>query len=72
MPYQLSTSQLIGLLSALAVSYFYAQFWQEARKNPALAMSLGDAATIRELRGEEPVADDGEDDDERGGRRGGG
>ncbi len=62
-PYQLSTSQIIGLLSAVAVAYFYARFWDEARKNPELAMSLGDAATIRELRGEEAVADEPENDD---------
>jgi phosphatidylglycerol:prolipoprotein diacylglycerol transferase len=55
-PYQLSTSQLIGLFSALAVAFFYTRFWEEARKNPALAMSLGDAATIRALKGE--VAED--------------
>jgi phosphatidylglycerol:prolipoprotein diacylglycerol transferase len=69
LPYQLSTSQLIGLLSALAVSYFYARFWEEARKNPTLSMSLGDAASIRELKGESalpPVAaeDDEEDEDD--------
>jgi phosphatidylglycerol:prolipoprotein diacylglycerol transferase len=64
-PYQLSTSQLIGLLSALAVSFFYARFWEQARKNPRLAMSLGDEATIRELRGEtEPPDEDEEDDDD--------
>jgi phosphatidylglycerol:prolipoprotein diacylglycerol transferase len=51
-PYQLSTSQLIGVLSALTVSYFYARFWEDARKNPGLAMSLGDPATIRALKGE--------------------
>jgi hypothetical protein len=67
-PYVLSTSQLIGLFSALAVSYFYASFWEEARKNPTLAMSLGDVATIRELRGEaaEPEQVDDEDDEEEG------
>jgi phosphatidylglycerol:prolipoprotein diacylglycerol transferase len=54
LPYQLSTSQLIGLSSGLAVSYFYARFWDEARKTPKLAMSLGDAATIRELGGHPP------------------
>jgi phosphatidylglycerol:prolipoprotein diacylglycerol transferase len=68
LPYQLSTSQLIGLLSALTVSYFYARFWEEARKNPTLSMSLGDAATIRELKGESavpvPVADDEDEDDD--------
>jgi phosphatidylglycerol---prolipoprotein diacylglyceryl transferase len=50
--YQLSTSQLIGLLSALAVAYFYARLWEQARKNPNLAMSVGDAESIRELKGE--------------------
>jgi phosphatidylglycerol:prolipoprotein diacylglycerol transferase len=53
-PYQLSTSQLIGVLSALAVSYFYARFWEDARKAPRLAISLGDAAVIRELGGHPP------------------
>jgi phosphatidylglycerol:prolipoprotein diacylglycerol transferase len=41
---QLSTSQWIGLLTALLVSYFYAKFWVEARKQPKVAMgkaSLG-------------------------------
>ncbi len=36
---QLSTSQWIGLLTALLVSYFYAKFWEEARKSPKAAMS---------------------------------
>jgi len=64
-PYQLSTSQLIGLFSALAVAFFYTRFWEEARKNPALAMSLGDAATIRALKGE--VAEDEADEEEEEG-----
>jgi phosphatidylglycerol:prolipoprotein diacylglycerol transferase len=71
-PYQLSTSQLIGFLSALVVAYFYARFWEQARKNPRLAMSLGDAAAIRELKGEsaeppekdEPTADEEPQPDE--------
>jgi phosphatidylglycerol---prolipoprotein diacylglyceryl transferase len=65
-PYQLSTSQLIGLLSALAVSYFYARFWEDARKSPALAMSLGDPMSIRALKGEseeEAVAEEEKDED---------
>ncbi len=72
-PYQLSTSQLIGLLSSLTVAYFYARFWDESRKSPRLAMSLGDSATIRALGGELPGedrgadADDGEDDKEEDG-----
>jgi phosphatidylglycerol:prolipoprotein diacylglycerol transferase len=66
LPYQLSTSQLIGMLSALAVSFFYARFWEDARKNPKLAMSLGDPVSIRELKGEsaEPAVVDEEDEDE--------
>ena len=72
-PYTLSTSQVIGLLSALVVSFFYARFWQQARKNPKLAMSLGDPVSIRALKGEsaeaevardeheEPDEDEGED-----------
>ncbi|HEX3770699.1 MAG TPA: hypothetical protein VHV30_07545, partial [Polyangiaceae bacterium] len=68
-PYQLSTSQLIGVLSALVVSFFYARFWEDARKHPRMAMSLGDEATIRRLRGstddtsDDPVAAP-EDDEE--------
>jgi phosphatidylglycerol:prolipoprotein diacylglycerol transferase len=64
LPYQLSTSQLIGLLSALAVSFFYARFWESARKNPRLAMSLGDEAMIRELKGEAAPSDEDEEKDE--------
>jgi phosphatidylglycerol:prolipoprotein diacylglycerol transferase len=49
---QLSTSQWIGFLTALAVSFFYAQFWDMARKQPkAAAMSpetLG-AGAVAEL-----------------------
>ncbi|HEY6458707.1 MAG TPA: prolipoprotein diacylglyceryl transferase family protein [Polyangiaceae bacterium] len=65
-PYQLSTSQLIGVLSALAVSALYASFWESARKTPRLAMSLGDEDSIRELKGEtaEPVRAEEEEDDE--------
>ncbi len=37
---QLSTSQWIALGTALLVSYFYAQYWAEARRSPNLAMSL--------------------------------
>jgi phosphatidylglycerol:prolipoprotein diacylglycerol transferase len=51
-PYQLSTSQLIGVGSALVVAFFYARYWEDARKNPRLAMSLGDVSSIRKLRGE--------------------
>jgi phosphatidylglycerol:prolipoprotein diacylglycerol transferase len=54
---QLSTSQWIALTTALAVSYFYAQFWQSARKAPAMAMALGEGAMLEveeEKKEEEP------------------
>ena len=64
-PYQLSTSQLIGVGSALVVAFFYARFWEEARKTPRLAMSLGDMHSIRKLRGEadEPQGRTQDDDE---------
>jgi phosphatidylglycerol:prolipoprotein diacylglycerol transferase len=62
-PYQLSTSQLIGMTSALVVAFFYARYWEEARKNPRLAMSLGDMTSIRKLRGD-PDVPGAPDDDE--------
>jgi phosphatidylglycerol---prolipoprotein diacylglyceryl transferase len=67
-PYQLSTSQLIGMLSAVVVSFFYARLWDDARKNPALAMTLGDPMTIRALKGEsaeEPTAEEDEEEGEK-------
>jgi phosphatidylglycerol---prolipoprotein diacylglyceryl transferase len=57
--YQLSTSQLIGFLSALLASFFYARLWEQARKNPKLAMSVGDPVAIRELSGEPASEEDG-------------
>jgi phosphatidylglycerol:prolipoprotein diacylglycerol transferase len=67
-PYQLSTSQLIGVGSALAVSLFYARFWEEARKNRSLAMSIGDRAAIAALKGEDP--NDERDEEEEEGEHG--
>jgi phosphatidylglycerol:prolipoprotein diacylglycerol transferase len=54
----LSTSQWIAVLSALTVSYFYAQYWQASRKSPKLAMSLeslgeGAASPAPESKGKE-------------------
>ncbi len=67
-PYQLSTSQLIGLASALTVSFFYARFWEQARKAPKIAMSLGDPASIRALKlaesGDAPQDEGGAAEDE--------
>jgi phosphatidylglycerol:prolipoprotein diacylglycerol transferase len=47
-PMQLSTSQWIGLLTALLASFFYGIYWQEARKRPAMAMALGEGALEQE------------------------
>ena len=38
---QLSTSQLIAVITGLMVSYFYARFWENARRSPKLAMAMG-------------------------------
>jgi len=60
----LSTSQWIGLLSALLVSYFYAQFWAAARKQPG-AMSkatLGPGAAAPS--GDADKDDEDEEDEE--------
>jgi phosphatidylglycerol:prolipoprotein diacylglycerol transferase len=68
---QLSTSQWIGFLTALTVSYFYAQYWAAAQRSPALAMgkaSLGPgaieaSAKEEEARVEVQEADSSPDDD---------
>jgi phosphatidylglycerol:prolipoprotein diacylglycerol transferase len=61
---QLSTSQWIGLTSALLVSYFYAKFWELARQQPVAAMGLASlgpgAAKVAETR-DEGGGDDGEE-----------
>jgi phosphatidylglycerol---prolipoprotein diacylglyceryl transferase len=62
--YQLSTSQIIGFLSALTVAFFYARFWEQARQNPKAAMLVGDPETIRELKGETEEEEEDDDDDE--------
>jgi phosphatidylglycerol---prolipoprotein diacylglyceryl transferase len=38
---QLSTSQLIGLITAALVAFYYAKLWQSAITSPKLAMDLG-------------------------------
>jgi len=69
-----STSQWIGLISAALVSYFYARFWESARKSPAAAMGLaslgavaagssGLAATPRHAHSPSDLSDDVDDDD---------
>jgi phosphatidylglycerol:prolipoprotein diacylglycerol transferase len=69
---QLSTSQWIALTTALLVSYYYAKFWEDARKNPRLAMSLGAVGKTKDAAGadedEEEEAEDVEKEDEEEGR----
>ena len=64
---QLSTSQWIGLFSAVVCAYFYAKFWEEARKSPKLAMSLetlGDIkATAEDMAPRKRNFDDEDEDD---------
>lgn len=63
-----STSQWIGLISALVVAYFYAHFWEIARKSPKAAMSLeslGDIEPLKEeMRPRRRRDDEDEDEDE--------
>jgi phosphatidylglycerol:prolipoprotein diacylglycerol transferase len=69
-PYNLSTSQFIGLLSAVLVAYFYAKLWEEARKNPKQAMALGLPNEGKEKKKKkaapepEPEAEEEEEEDE--------
>ncbi len=57
---QLSTSQGIGLASALACAVAYAMMWEEARKNPQVAMS---PATLGEGAHADGEGKDGKDKD---------
>jgi phosphatidylglycerol:prolipoprotein diacylglycerol transferase len=61
-----STSQWIGLLSALGCAYFYARFWEIARKSPKAAMSLESLGDIKPMaeEGRPRRRDDDEDEDE--------
>src|SRR5687767_13931794 len=61
---QLSTSQWIGLLTACLVAYFYAQFWETARKSPKLAMSLESLGDIKPAGIDAPRRKKKKDEDE--------
>jgi phosphatidylglycerol---prolipoprotein diacylglyceryl transferase len=64
---QLSTSQWIGMLSAIVCAYFYAKFWETARKSPKLAMgmeSLGDIKPTEEDLGLRRKKQDEDEEDE--------
>jgi phosphatidylglycerol:prolipoprotein diacylglycerol transferase len=59
-----STSQWIGLLSAVVVAVFYAQFWELARKSPKAAMSLESLGDIAPSKDEERPRRRSDEDDE--------
>jgi phosphatidylglycerol:prolipoprotein diacylglycerol transferase len=59
-----STSQWIGLLSAVVVAYFYAHFWEVARKSPKAAMSLETLGDITSFTEEERPRRRRDEDDE--------
>ncbi|HEX7604668.1 MAG TPA: prolipoprotein diacylglyceryl transferase family protein, partial [Polyangiaceae bacterium] len=65
-PYMLSTSQFIGVVSALAVAFFYPRMWEEARKSPKTAMAVGLLSDTPEESKKKPkkVEEDDEDEEE--------
>ncbi|WP_394835307.1 prolipoprotein diacylglyceryl transferase [Pendulispora rubella] len=69
---QLSTSQLIGVITGVLVCYFYARYWENARRNPKMAMAVGtieEAAPAKRKKARAPVVeDDDEEEDEESGR----
>lgn len=66
-PMHVSTSQWIGLLSAVAVAYFYARFWEVARKSPKAAMSIESLGDIKPTEEERPRRRTDEDDEDEDG-----
>jgi len=69
-PYQLSTSQVIGLTSALIAAYLYARFWERASTSPRMAMSLGDEAAIALLKRREERKDGDREEPQAGDEEG--
>ncbi|WP_394825309.1 prolipoprotein diacylglyceryl transferase [Pendulispora albinea] len=64
---QLSTSQLIAVITGLLVSYFYARYWQDARRNPKLAMAVGtfeEVAPRKRKKARAPVVQEVEEETE--------
>jgi phosphatidylglycerol:prolipoprotein diacylglycerol transferase len=59
-----STSQWIGLFSAVVVAYFYARAWEIARKAPKAAMSLETLGDFKPSDDDRPRRRVDEDDDE--------
>lgn len=57
---RLSTSQFIGLFSALAVAFFWARFWLDAQRDPVGAMSLGSFEEEEEKKKEKAEEEDEE------------
>jgi phosphatidylglycerol:prolipoprotein diacylglycerol transferase len=64
---QLSTSQWIGMITAVLAGFFYAQLWSESYKSPLLAMSLGDGVEEQnESAAAEARAEEADDDETAG------
>lgn len=62
---QLSTSQWIGMLSAVICAWFYAKYWETARKSPKLAMGLESLGDIKPTQDDtSPRRKKSDDDDE--------
>jgi phosphatidylglycerol:prolipoprotein diacylglycerol transferase len=63
---QLSTSQWLALITALICAYFYAKYWELARRSPKLAMATGFEASASDEDEDEEEDDDAvrADDDE--------
>jgi phosphatidylglycerol:prolipoprotein diacylglycerol transferase len=63
--YAYSTSQFIGLASAVAAGVFFGRFWDEAKRAPKLAMALGlgesEASDAPAPRKKRKADEDGED-----------
>ena len=63
-PVQLSTSQWIAVVTSLMVSYFYAAYWQDARKRPVMAMALGEGAAVEDDGAKERATKEGREEGE--------
>jgi phosphatidylglycerol:prolipoprotein diacylglycerol transferase len=64
---QLSTSQWIGMITAVLAGFFYAQLWSDSYRSPVLAMSLGDGVEEQnEAAAAEARAEEADDDETAG------
>ncbi len=70
--YAYSTSQFIGLITAVIACFFYSMAWEEAKRAPKLAMALGlegaplaDDKALNEPRKKRSVEDDEDEEQDR-------